>query len=483
METATLRKVSTVVARLDERLAVSMGEIEESDFIFGLGVDPVNEAPMLALSMRQAHKRGAEVVVVDPRPVFLPFRFFHLPVSPDHIDLCAAVMAGHALQGKTLSRNASEFLKSLPAADQQNPDLLRRMEELGRKLEHARKPVIVCGTDIVRESTLTLAADLANLFDQVMEGTGLFFVLPGPNAFGAGLLSSVEDEGSVPEILASGKVKALILVEQDLFQCRQDRSQMEGALSQVQHLLILDYLPSSSVGNAHVVLPTATLFERSEATFVNQEGRAQQTRPVHRGGTPLSRISSGDHPPRIFLEHIPGGEPKAAHQVLSELYAAISGEAEGVLLKDLWGWLAEENSVFKTLPSSADGIRLIPGEILTDDFLSNQWNKPHPREPGLVLIPSDRTFGTEELSSYSRFTGYAETVPRLCMHPDDADRLGLTAGERVALKTDGQDVVFELLLETDMAAGTLIVPRYFRGQWQKLMRGSRVFADDRIQRI
>ena len=32
------------------------------------GADPVNEAPMLALALRQAQRRGAKVAVLDPRP-------------------------------------------------------------------------------------------------------------------------------------------------------------------------------------------------------------------------------------------------------------------------------------------------------------------------------------------------------------------------------------------------------------------------------
>ena len=47
-------KVKKAVSRLDGRLAISMREIEGADFILVVGADPVNEAPMLALAMRQA---------------------------------------------------------------------------------------------------------------------------------------------------------------------------------------------------------------------------------------------------------------------------------------------------------------------------------------------------------------------------------------------------------------------------------------------
>ncbi|MEJ2726592.1 MAG: molybdopterin-dependent oxidoreductase, partial [Deltaproteobacteria bacterium] len=384
--------------------------------------------------------------------------------------------------GGKLSKNATRFRDSLPEGYEQNPDLQNIMEDIARKLRSSKKPVIVCGTDIVRESTPALAADVANLFCQVTEGAGLFYLLPGPNAFGAGLLCS-ESQSSALEAVESGKVKALVLVEQDpLWGCR-DRLRMEHALNNLKQLIVLDYVPSSSAQKAHVVLPTTTLFERTAATFVNQEGRAQKTRPLHRGGTPLSLISGATHPPRTFLNEIPGGDPRAAHEVLSELYTALSGEAEGSLLKDLWGWAAEENAVFKAVISSPDGIRLVPEEISRDHFFTTQIDQSQPRKPGLELVLSDRTFGTEELSAYSRFARQGETPPRFFMHSDDAARLGLTEGEKTALYLERGEVVLELGIVSNMAAGVIVVPRHREVRWQKLEQCPAIVPDDRIRKI
>ena len=217
-----------------------------------------------------------------------------------------------------------------PRPRHSGPDLQGRLKELGEKLGKSKRPVVVCGTDIVRPDTPGLAADIAELLYQVTEGAGLFYLLPGPNAFGAGLLSPDREPQSVLEILESGKVKALILVEQDPFWVCSDRERLEQALSKVDLLLVLDYLPSAAVEKAHGVLPTVSHFERTPVSFVNQEGRLQMVRPVHRGGTPISQISGDKHPPRTFLNHIPGGDPKAAHEVLAELHAAIRVMKKGI---------------------------------------------------------------------------------------------------------------------------------------------------------
>ncbi len=81
MDPATTSKVKTAIARLEPELAVSLREVEKADFILCVGADPINEAPMLALAMRQAQRNGAKIVVMDPRPISLPLDFKHLPAA------------------------------------------------------------------------------------------------------------------------------------------------------------------------------------------------------------------------------------------------------------------------------------------------------------------------------------------------------------------------------------------------------------------
>ena len=94
------RKVKAAVGRLDERLAVSLGELEAADFILVAGADPVNEAPMLALALRQAQRRGAQIAVLDPRPVFLPCEFEHLAVPPGQLEAALGALVKGALSAE-----------------------------------------------------------------------------------------------------------------------------------------------------------------------------------------------------------------------------------------------------------------------------------------------------------------------------------------------------------------------------------------------
>jgi NADH-quinone oxidoreductase subunit G len=481
------RKVRSAVDNLDGQLAVSMREIEGADFILAVGADPLNEAPMAALAMRQAHRKGAHVAVVDPRPVSLPFTFSHFAVTREALDLCTGRIVRAALNWrlpKDLAGESAGFFDALLGHDTPDPDLEIRLDQTAEKLAKSQRPVLICGTDIVPEHTPSLVATLAHLLRRSFESTGLFYLLPGPNGFGAGLLSSGQEEGSVVEAMESGKIKALILVEQDLFHRYPDRKRLEKALEGLDFLLVLDYLPSPSAIRAHIVLPTTTVFE-SASTFVNQEGRVHTALPVHRGGTPISQVDGGKHPPRTFLDHVPGGDPKAAHVTLDELYAAIAGKEKGRLVGDIFDWLAQEDPVFEPIRSVSQklsGFRFSLQTRGTPDFSIPIRGGRSSGQEGFELLLTERIFGTEELSRYSVFTQQAETAPAAFLHPEDAQRLGLSEGDRLSISLEGGELVVGLCMVPTMAKGIVIIPRHRQLDWQKTSRWPVRLKDEQIRK-
>jgi NADH-quinone oxidoreductase subunit G len=297
MDQSEERKVKDAVSRLDGRRAVSMTEIEGADFILGVGVDPINEAPMLAMAMRQAQRNGENVAMIDPRPLFLPFEFDHFPVAVADLNHCLSVAVKGAVDGskvEKLGAEALQFFDALPNDYSSNPLMQDRLLALGQRLKQSQRPVIVCGTDIVQETTPGLSADLVLLLQFTKQAAGLFYIMPGPNAYGAALLSSPDGSArQIIEDMESGRIKALLLMESDPFWAFPDRERLLKALDSLDLLLVLDYLPSSSAERAHILLPTTTAFERVGSVFINQEGRAQFSPPVHEGGLPISMVSGG----------------------------------------------------------------------------------------------------------------------------------------------------------------------------------------------
>ncbi|NNL75934.1 MAG: NADH-quinone oxidoreductase subunit NuoG, partial [Desulfobacterales bacterium] len=315
MDTNATLKVKTAIARLEPQLAVSLQEVEKADFILGVGADPLNEAPMLALAMRQAQRNGAKIVVMDPRPIILPLDFHHLSVSAEDLSALVGMFIKVAVNRQTAAscgEKATKYFDSLP--DRRliagyPEDLLT---EAAEALKASQRPVIVSGTDIAPVQVTELSADLALFLQAADKNAGLFYLLPGANAFGAGLLS--DDEASmlsIIEAIENGNVKALVVVESDPFFQFPDRKRLVQALDTLDLLIVLDYLHSDIVRKAHIFIPTTTLYE-ADGIFINQEGRAQMTRQAYSGGIPVAQSGGGHHPPRIYGTGIPGADPKPA---------------------------------------------------------------------------------------------------------------------------------------------------------------------------
>jgi NADH-quinone oxidoreductase subunit G len=303
----------------------------------------------------------------------------------------------------------------------------------------------------------------------VKEKAGLFYLMPGANAFGAALLSSGDHSFlEIVEAIEKGSVKALVLVESDPFSFFPDRQRLEQAILKLDLLMVLDYVHSTSAQLAHILLPTLTLFEM-QSTFINQEARPQFSKPVYAGGIPIGQVSGGDHPPRAFRKDIPGSEPKPAWQTLEELADAMSSVPK-ISINDLWVWLAKENSAVASLkPSdSPEDIRLMPGQRSGSLFSPVPFERPPSPVDSLELLLVDWTFGTEELSVYADTIQQVEKAPYLCMHPKDAMRAGFKNKERVILQLDGGPLETEVIVAENMAPGIMVLPRHRQLDWQKL---------------
>lgn len=492
LDPALERKVKAAISRLDTGIAVSLRDMEKSDFVMVAGVDPVHEAPMLALALRQAYRQGGTVVVIDPRPVSLPFEFEHLPFPPGGIDLGLNLISraafGHQAAAGRLESLAGNFHRLLTGDYQADAIPQDRLAALGRKLRDCQNPVMVCNTDIVRETTPMLAADHARLWQAAKGRAGLFYLLPGPNAFGAARLSA-KTAADPLEALESGSVKALLVVESDPFWSYPDRLRLTRALDKLELLVALDYLPSATVARAQVFLPTATVFEKEASHYLNQQGRLQEAMPLHQGGAPIAQVSGGSHPPREFLNFIPGGEPRPAPAILADLAETMPGAEAGLPPGGLWSWLSRENEGFSPLAgltqaAATSEVSLLPESSRVAVFSPQVVANPEEVPPGQVeLLLVDQTFGTEELAGYSAPIRKVEEEPCLTLHHGLAAGLGFASGDRVVLSLPGGEVTVRLKTGHRMAPGVAILPRHRRLEWQKVSGGPVWLPTESIKKL
>ncbi len=487
-DTVRARRARQAVDRLEPDLRITMQELASSDFILAVGADPVNEAPVLALAMRQAQRRGARIAVLDGRPVQLPLPFQHVPASPSLQEACLGFLVKQAVtqeQAAQQGDGAAAFYESLHTEDPVDPAVREIAAGLAKGLEASSRPVIVCGTDWGSGTPPGFAADCILLLRAAGKDAGLFFLLPGANAFGAALLSNEERslELIVQEI-EQGRCKALILVETNPFHEYPDRKRLARALEALDFLLVMDYVDSPAAKQAAVVLPTTNPFE-SGGIFINQEGRAQEAAPTFRGGTPILQVSGGDHPPRTFRADIPGGAPRDAWRILGDL----AGDDSNTLDENvLFHWIKEAHPSLEQLPSCRDlpedGVSICAAAEPDERFApaGGTEGTPEKESPDMELLLVDRIFGTEELSCGSSTLQEVENEPVVFMHAEDAARLGFKEGDRLAISSRDARVECPLCIRENMARDLLVLPRHHRLAWQDLGLSEKRLKPEQITR-
>ena len=489
-DTAITRKVKSAVARLDSALMVSLREIESADFIAVIGTDAINEAPMLALAMRQARRNNATVAVIDPRPIFLPFEFEHLPARLDEVNGCLGALIKAAIDPVALEEQEAagrKFYVDLPQIEKVIPSQQNKISFLAEKLRSSQRPIVVCATETVRQQTPALAADAILLLQAAGKKAGLFYLMPGANAFAAGLLSdeTASFETLIEEI-EKGSIKGLILVESNPFWNFSDRQRLEKAMGRLELMVVMDYMNSEAANNAHIFLPTTTLYE-SGGVYINQEARVQVAQPAYRGGIPIALTDGGNHPPRIYGTGIPGNEPAAAWQLLAYLIDDEQQPAAKDLQTGIWNWLAETEAGFKDLPAIEkipdEGVRFYRAPDFSSRFSIESYCGSPAGDDRLELIAVKRTFGTEELSSCSECLSDIAESPFIFMCRTDAKELNLAAGDRVSIELNGGTLEVNLRIADNMAAGTLVIPRHKALDWQKMGTGHTWIRKDCIQKV
>ncbi|OGR31983.1 MAG: hypothetical protein A2091_05005, partial [Desulfuromonadales bacterium GWD2_61_12] len=121
----------------------SLDEIRSSDCLILAGVDPIAEAPMLALAIRQAARNGCFVAVLDPRPVALPCAATHLPLAPQRLaGALAALATGEHFD---FTRQEDVILAGIAA-----------------QIDSAQRPILVGGADLLGPPGLAALRQLAD---------------------------------------------------------------------------------------------------------------------------------------------------------------------------------------------------------------------------------------------------------------------------------------------------------------------------------
>ncbi len=446
----------SAVFRLAPENAVSMQSIESADFILAAGADPLNEAPILSLAMRRARQNGAAVSAIDPRPLAWPFEFTQVAAAPGEIRKLLQELNPETPSGNNDYRHAEA------------------LDSIKNRLEKSSRPVVVCGTEIICENTVSAAADLVDSLRGRKKDAGIFFTLPRANTRAGVLLD--EGGGSVPDLverMESGEIKALLMVESDLADIYPDRARLDAALKRLDLLAAVDSLPTETVNRADIVIPALTVFEAG-GTYINQEGRAGWSQPAHKGGTPVRIEGGGGHPPRFIRPDIPEGDIPPAWETALRL----AGLRPYAGRKSMNDWMTETFPVLEPLRTTGiDGTRIFPA---ASGGGKKKTAETGTENEGYLLVPAAAVFGDEPMSAFSQCLEECRMPLELWMAESDAGKLGGSDGDSVRLDLRDQPLHLTLRTSERMAPGVLVIYRHPGLQWRQFDPG-RQFTVSRQQ--
>jgi len=510
VEARLTRRMAELLRARPSQIA-SLSEIERCDAVLVLGEQLTDSAPRMALALRQA-SRGAERELAAQKGVH---QWLDQAVRVAGEGRRSPIMLATPLPDSTLDPIATLALRRDPlqiaalghavAAALAGRDEDRDASDIARALQAAKRPLIIAGSGLGLADTVEAAAAIA----AALGGDArIALIAPEANSFGLALLSGEGIEAATAA-LRRGPARHVIVLENDLFE-RAPRACVEQLLGAADEVIALDCLDNETTQRAHLVLPVASFSEQA-GSYVNYEGRAQRffaavppsadvpaswRRLAALGAGPftaLDQLIDAILAERPDLAGLKGAAPEASCQCAHGHGTRTPRPLSGRTADDRAG--RDPAATPPPDPDSALGFgmegsrgRELPPALLTGydthglhsanavtRFVEEINGPLRGGDPGarlfgakagtfseaappaviagegLLLLPLPEVFSGTETSRASALLAARAPAPRLLLHPDDAARLGLKAGDAVLI--NGEPCAAPLTLEPSLARG------------------------------
>ena len=421
----------------------SIDDLERARTVLVWGPDLKEELPVLYLRVRRAAAElGARLVVVHPRrsgldPVAAHTIRYRPGEGPDVLrrlrdgdgDLAAireALGDGPvvAIVGRTglaedarLPEAVAAFVRDLP--DARVLPVVRRSNTYGA-LDMGVTPGLLPGRASVHDEDARAA--LGGVWDMV------------PTAAG-------RDAAGIVEGLEQGMIGALVLFGSDPAADFPDPARAAAALDRAGFVMAVDLFLTESARRADVVFP-ALGFAEVEGTVTNLEGRVQK----------VNRLLPGPGQSRpaweIFEELARRlGSPvgATAAEALAAEIAEVAPAYAGVTW-DLLDWGAGRSGVVAPLDAES-----VPSYLPAD-------TGPAARGGDLVLHLARVLYDRGTIVAMGPSLAGLAAEPAAHLHPDDAGRLGISAGSTVRLSGSGGSAELPAIVDPSLAPGTVYLP-------------------------
>ena len=302
-------------------LGMSIADLEALDAVLLIGANPRKDQPLIGLRLRQAAKRGAQVMAINPIDYDFTHRLAAKLIGKPEEMYAAAGEVAKAVAEKAGGATEASWVDALtPRAE------ARRIAEL---LAKANRKAVLLGQFA---ATHPQAAGLRSLARRIAEKSGATLgFLADANSVGAWVAGCIPHRGPLGKLTGPGRNVADMLRQPRkaylLFGVEPELDVLDGALATAAMeaadfvAMATSFKPSAyrsrAIGYANVLLPLAP-FTETDGTFVNAEGRHQ---PFAAAVAPLGESRPGWKILRM-LGHLmgrPGFEHSGIEEVRQEM--------------------------------------------------------------------------------------------------------------------------------------------------------------------
>jgi formate dehydrogenase alpha subunit len=272
------------------------------------------------------------------------------------------------------------------------------------------------------------------------------FLVEGANGRGAEWAGLVPGDGGLPagEIVAraaSGGIKALYIVGENLLETHPDAAQAREALERADVVVVHELFPTLTAQAAHVVFAATGVMEK-DGTLTSVEGRLQ----------------------RVWQAVRPDADRAPDWRILSDLAAAMGAGlgyvASADVTRDLLADLPAYAPLQGVLPGSAGVLvrRVQDASTGSVDVRAVPAIEPGQVGEGLVLVTYPEIVGNETVVGET--PELLVTVPEAYVevNRDDASRLGISDGASVEVRGPAGTVTRVARVNGRVPLGTVFAP-------------------------
>lgn len=458
---------------------VSVFDCMESDHVLIVGTHLSDENPVTDYMVRRmARENNTSVSIASPRAMKLDssagISLRHMPGTEKELLFVLAVLIGMKNGDRLYNHPALDSIRdikieSLAGTAGVDAD---KLDHVARSMSESTSMGIIAGTEFLRfPQGMESLAILTDVLKSLGKTVSVVPILDRCNQRGAwemgvhpGFVPGYREEQQMGlgyrgmlDAAECGELESLYLIREDPVMTHSDEPFIRNTLTKMKFLLVQDIFLTETAKLADCVLPGACFAEK-EGTFTNQEGRVQSIARLMKppGQAKSDLIIIGE----IGRQFESGFTPKTRRfsPVFEEIRKKVGIYSEVCL--DFINQRNENNELDnRTALVKDSGVRgkvdplmirpITPADHMDDDTTA------------FTLITGNHLFHSGRLSRKSEILHSLLKEPAVEISDRDAERLGISSGEKVKVGGSRHQVVLTLKTRHGTANGVAFIAENF----------------------